>query len=144
MPKARKLLARVAAVFLLIAISYLRHTYYLNPNFRGGAFFVPIRGEATDSGEFAFVSMIVFFVLYGAVNWLFGQVFFDKIRRRLMLYVFAGILILSALFFGFYKLSGFMWLFHTGSILKNFILSPVYTLMAFFVLKQLATQGNRF
>lgn len=142
MRKAWALPAKIAVVVLLVLLSYLRHTYYLNPNFAGISFLVPIRGEAADSGVFAFRSMIVFFFLFGGLNWLFGQIFLSVGKGKYMLYIFAGIMVFCALLFGVYKLSGYIWLFHTGSILKNFILSPVYTLLMFFVLSKLVFKDS--
>ncbi len=142
----------ILPLIFIFGISYLRYTYILHPNFNGEAFLIKIKlVEALDNQEatglntmVSIKSIIIFWVLFFLGNVaLFFSLFssIDKVKTIGFFYLlisFFSVVFLALYFFWFKSPS----LFSLGSILKNFLLSPLFTAIAYIMTKYLHWFGK--
>ena len=112
-------------ILLLLAFSYLRHTYLLNPNLDGQSWLIGLRDKSPEMANISFKSMLLFYVIFGIVNGLFAQ-FILKKRQKLVMGLYIVLTLVSAVVYGLFKITDAEILFNTGSIIKNFVLSPLF------------------
>lgn len=152
MTNALKKYKFVFPLFFVFGLSYLRYTYILNPNFIGEQILIEIKSlnsygnETTNSITtlISIKSIIVFWVLFFLGNVaLFLSLFssFEKIKTIGFFYLLISFF--SAIFFAL----DVFWLkspsfFSLGSILKNFLLSPMFTAIAYIVIEYLHWFGK--
>ena len=136
------LLLAISLIFLFI-ISYLRFTWYINPNFSGDPLLIKIQGAGVNSGllgvdedinidihtRIRVRSILVFWILFGLVNILFcfqWKNFKQKIRGIILTY--GGLTLILVFLLGFHMILRPEEVFYKMfSIIKNFLLSPLYT-----------------
>lgn len=123
-------------IFILV-IAYWRYTYIINPNFLGEQMIVNIRylkfSQITLSPFITIRSIVIYWVLFLIGNiaiyfTLFG--WSEKVKSISGLYLLISVV--SALLFAldtFWFRSSFF--FNLAAILKNFILSPLFTAVTY-------------
>ena len=125
MPKTPDVLVKSSVVLLLLVASYLRHTFLINPNLEGNPWLISIRNKSPEFAEASFKSMMVFYIVFGIINGLFARFILNgKVSLTMTLYF--GLILLSAFMYGLFKLTDAEALFNAGSIIKNFVLSPLF------------------
>ncbi|GEM_PF-2501765 len=128
------MLFKTISVIFLFVISYLRHTYHIYPNFVGDPLFIKIRGGSDTLGSTALPSLITFVILFALANFLIAQSF-NRDKRSFWLMSYAGLMFISAILYVVFKMTEVDMIFRLGSILKNFLLSPVFTFFAYLMFK---------
>lgn len=154
MPKKHDLFKKYISVFPLIfilGIAYWRYTYILNPNFSGEDFLVEIKpfqedinSEILPDSLINIKSILIYWVLFLFGNLVFFRTLFnsfDKLKAIGLFYLLISFV--SAVFFGldifWFKSQTFS---SMGSILKNYLLSPMFTAIAYIVIKYLNWSGK--
>ena len=135
-------LLAISLIFLFF-ISYLRFTYYINPNLSGDPILIKISEanmnmEPIESGRINDLdintwirgrSIMVFWLIFGLANLLFcflGKDFKQNFMPFIISY--AGFTFLILIFAGLhFILSPEVVFYKLFSIIKNFLLSPLYT-----------------
>jgi hypothetical protein len=138
-----KKVAVILPVLAILVLSYYRFTYFINPNFSGEPFLIKIRQAAglqdivSPGGDANVRSIMVFWVLFLLGNAWFSVVLF---RSKVKVWFVIGLYLVtsgvSAAFFAgnwFFGHSAF--LSTMASMLKNLVLSPVFTAGCYIVLK---------
>jgi len=141
MNKVRVLL-KILIILLLALAGIMRHSYYINPVPAEQPLLVAksdYMEEEPDQkvhaiGGMAFTSMIVFYIIFGLINAMFGSIFLFTHRYKIM-WMYGIMVVVSAMLFGVYKMTGLKWVFDAGSIVKNFVLSPVFTIIMYIFFK---------
>ncbi len=125
-------------IFILV-IAYWRYTYIINPNFLGEQMMVNIRdlkfSQNTLSTFVTVRSIIIYWTLFLLGNTALYLTIFgwsEKLKSIIGLYLLISFV--SALFFAFDA----FWIkstfsFDLAAILKNFILSPVFTAVIYLI-----------
>ena len=139
-------------IVLLFIISYLRFSYYINPNFSGEPVWIKIAGARMDNlGLLDFnenntldinnmvkaKSIIVFWFLFGILNFTIFKSWRNQQQDTLLFFLTWGGLTLLIIFF-----MGLHFLFRPEQVffglftkIKNFLLSPLYTGVIFIFAK---------
>ena len=130
----------VLPLLFLLALSYWRYTYIINPNFHGDPFLLDYRLYIGSIGTNSLInirSIIIYWVLFFLGNVAFFLLLFsssEKIKAIIFFY-----LIITIFSFGFMMIDKFLLpssaLFNMGATMKNFILSPVFTGMAYIIVE---------
>ncbi len=135
----KKYIFIVPLVFILV-LAYWRNTYLINPNFNGDPWIIEINSldpQIPSKSLVSIKSIVVFWFLFFAGNvMLFTALFssFQKVKTMGIFYILLSGL--SVLFFGIDTLLTKSTLFFSfASIVKNFILSPLFTALSYLVLK---------
>jgi len=135
----RKYIFTLPLLFIL-GLSYWRYTYILNPNFAGEPVLISIKlfGKAIAANSHANIkSIIIYWLLFFLGNiGLFLTLFksFEKVKTIGFFYLL--LTIISVTCFGLDAL----WLksaaiFSLASILKNFLLSPMFTAIGYIMIE---------
>ena len=135
----------VFPLVFILGLAYWRYTYILNPNFAGDPIIISIKPswsenpevEVTVSSIVNIKSILIYWTLFFLGNIaLFVTLFssFEKVKPIGFLYILISIL--SVLFFAFdalwFKSPSF---FGLGSVLKNFLLSPMFTAITYIMVE---------
>ncbi len=126
----------VPLIFILV-IAYWRYTYIINPNFQGEQMIVNIRylkfSQISLSSFITIRSIVIYWILFFIGNIALYFTIFgwsEKVKSIIGLYLLISFV--SALFFTFdifwFRSSFF---FSLAAILKNFILSPLFTAVTY-------------
>jgi len=130
----------VLPLIFIIGLAYWRYTYILNPNFSGQQFLIEISGSAKSIEPNSLTnirSIIIYWTLFFLGNVaLFLTLFssFEKVKTVGFLYLLLSAF--SVIFFAFD-----LWVlkspffFSLAAILKNFLLSPMFTAMGYIVVE---------
>lgn len=124
----------------ILGLAYWRYTYILNPNLSGEPFIFEIRKIGDNFSAHSHVnikSIIIFWILFFLGNIAFFSTLFssfDKVKTIGFFYLL--LTSLSIIFFGVDAL----WIksqsiFSLASILKNFLLSPMFTAIAYIMVE---------
>lgn len=130
----------VLPLLFILALSYWRYTYILNPNYHGEPVLLNYRFYIASLGANSMVnirSIIIYWVLFLLGNMLFFRVLFSS-KEKVMAIIFFYLIISisSGLFFVADRfLLPSEALFSLGAIMKNFVLSPVFTAMAYIIVE---------
>jgi hypothetical protein len=142
----------IGSIILLFAISYLRFTYYINPNFSGEPIWIKIAGIElyySDLVEYDHInrldarlsvkikSIIVFWILFAFNNLLLFK-FWRSNKNDLifMLLTWGGLSLIIIIFMGIhFVLKPEQVFFGLFTKIKNFQLSPLYTGVIFIFAK---------
>jgi len=126
----------VLPLLFILGLAYWRYTYILNPNFNGELFLIHIEKYGNSIAARSPVnikSILTYWVLFFLGNiGLFFTLFssFDKVKIIVFFYLL--LTLISVVFLGidalWIKSSTF---FNLGAILKNFLLSPMFTAIAY-------------
>lgn len=127
-------------LLFILCLAYWRYTYILNPNFAGEPFLLDIRrfGNGISATHPANIkSIIVFWTLFFLGNIaLFAMLFssFDKVKAIVFFYLL--LTFVSVVFFAVDAL----WIkstavFSLASIIKNFLLSPMFTAIGYIMVE---------
>jgi len=127
-------------LLFILVLSYWRYTYILNPNLEGESIFLEYRIYAQKLGVNSLVnfrSIIIYWILFLIGNITFFQLLFsNKEKLRTIIIFFLIISIGSA---GFILADKFLVsseaLFSMGAMMKNFILSPMFTAMVYIIIE---------
>jgi len=125
---------------LILALSYWRYTYIINPNFEGTPVLLNYRYYIDSLGASSLVnirSIVIYWILF-----LFGNVTFfyflfksrQKVQAILMFFLTisvcsGGLLLLDRL------LLPSKALFNMGALMKNFLLGPLFTAMSYIIIE---------
>ena len=135
-------MSKVAAIITAAAIlglSYLRHTYFISFSIQEGVNLLPINFVQDQLPHLVSIykaqTIIWFTIACFIVNTLF-LFFFFKSRQFVLLHtiLFLSLSVISVFFI--YLGESQNWVFMVGASIKNFILSPIYTLVMFLIAKQ--------
>ena len=131
----------VLPLIFILGLAYWRYTYILNPNFSGEELLIEIRGfpasEITANSIINIKSIIIYWALFFLGNvGLFLMLSRDLEKAKTIGFLFLLVSFVSILFFA---LDAF-WLkspsfFSLASILKNFLLSPMFTAIAYIMIE---------
>ncbi len=127
-------------LLFILALSYWRYTYILNPNFHGEPVLLDYRlyiGSVGTSSLVNIRSIIIYWVLFFLGNAAFFlQLFSSRDKLKAIIFFF---LIVSSFGIGFLIIDKFLlpskMLFSMGAMMKNFVLSPVFTAMAYIIVE---------
>jgi len=142
----------IGFVVLLFIVSYLRYTYYINPNFSGEPVWIKIaEAKQQSKGILDFntiiypvidniimgKSIIVFWILFGIINVsLFKSWRNKKEDVMLFLLTYGGLSMIIVFFMGLhFVFRPEMVFFGLFTKIKNFLLSPLYTGVIFIFAK---------
>jgi len=138
-PSAKRYLFVLPLLFIL-ALSYWRYTFIIYPNFSGEPILLDYSLYIDSVGTNSLInirSIIIYWVLFFMGNVAFFLLLFssgEKIKAIIFFY-----LIITALSFGFLMIDKFLIpskaLFNMGAVMKNFILSPLFTAMAYIIVE---------
>ena len=137
------MIKRIAFIFpllFILGLAYWRYTYILNPNFSGDPTLIDIKSLKDGAAPNTLVymkSIIVYWFLFFIGNASFFYVLFKSAQKvRTVLFLYLLLSVISGLFLGadaFVYQSTF--LFNIGALLKNFLLSPMYTAIGYIVVE---------
>lgn len=130
----------VLPLLFILGLAYWRYTYILNPNLSGEPLLFEIRNIGHNISAHSTVnikSIIIFWILFFLGNIAFFTTLFssfDKVKTVGFFYLF--LTVISVIFFGIEAL----WIksqsiFSLASILKNFLLSPMFTGIAYIMVE---------
>jgi len=130
----------VLPLLFLLALSYWRYTYIINPNFQGDPVLLDYRFYIDSIGANSLInirSIIIYWVLFFLGNVAFFLLLFSSSEKiKAIIFFYLTITILS---FGFLMIDKFLFpsraLFNLGATMKNFILSPIFTAMAYIIVE---------
>jgi hypothetical protein len=129
----------VPLIFILW-LSYWRYTYILNPNTIGEPFFLDYRLYVNRLGANSLInvrSIILYWILFLIGNTTFFFILEGSLKTaRNISLIFLIISSISGMFFiihGLWLHSAFI--YSLGATIKNFVLSPVFTAVAYVMLK---------
>ena len=132
----------IPPLIFLLGLAYMRYTYILNPNFDGDPMLLEINkfGHSISANSLVNIkSLIIYWTLFFLGNTGFFSLLFtnfDKVKT-----VGFYFLLLTGISVVFLALDAF-WLhsptiFSLASILKNFLLSPMFTAIAYIMVEYL-------
>lgn len=125
-------------VLLILLFSYWRYTYILNPNFSGDPFIISIRAVGGSFEAYSSIkikSVIAYWLMFLIGNVLLFRTVFARNRKlKIAVLFFLLLSVASAAIFGLNYFFNAKALYMLGSLLKNFILSPVFPAVTFLVL----------
>ena len=139
-----KKVALVLSVFAILVISYYRYTYFINLNFAGEPIFIKVRQAAglmdvtvTPGSDANVRSILVYWLLFLLGNaWFSIAMFRDRSKAYFVIGLYLAISGISVIFFALNWLFGSLAFLSTmASMLKNLVLSPVFTAGCYLVLK---------
>ena len=131
----------VLPLIFILGLAYWRYTYILNPNFSGEQFLIEIKdspaSEITANSIINIKSIIIYWALFFLGNIaLFLTLSKDLDKAKTIGFLYLLISFVSILFFAldafWLKSSSF---FSLASILKNFLLSPMFTAIAYIMIE---------
>jgi len=133
----------ILSVLAILVLSYYRYTYFINPNFSGEQVLIKIRQAAglqdavAPGGDANVRSILVFWGLFLLGNaWFSIALFRDKAKVWFVIGLYLAISGISAAFFaGNWLFGPSAFLSSMASMLKNLVLSPVFTAGCYIVLK---------
>ncbi len=127
-------------LLFILALSYWRYTYIINPNYHGEPVLLDYRHYINSIGASSLInirSIIIYWVLFFLGNTVFF-LFLYSLRDKLKAIIFF-FLIISFFGFGFLIIDKFLipskMFFNMGAMMKNFVLSPVFTAMAYIIVE---------
>lgn len=130
----------VLPLLFILALSYWRYTYILNPNYHGEPVLLDYRVYISSLGANSMVnirSIVIYWVLFFLGNMLFFRVLFSSKEKVLAIIFFY--LIISFASGVFFIADRFLLpseaLFSLGAIMKNFVLSPIFTGMSYIIIE---------
>ena len=139
-PEALKKYSFILPLIFILGLAYLRYTFILNPNFNGDLFLIHIGkyGQTVSINSLLTIkSIIIYWILFFLGNiGLFITLFnsFDKVKIIGFFYLL--LTFLSVICLGidalWFKSPAF---FGLGAILKNFLLSPMFTAIAYIMVE---------
>jgi len=128
------MVSKIISVFILFLLSYLRHTFLININFKGEALFIGVMEAGKLSHKLSLASMICYVILFGFCNYFLATSFIKtKTSQWMLLYV--ALAVMSAFFYAVYLATDIIFIFSIGSVIKNFLLSPVFPVVVFILFK---------
>jgi len=118
----------------------MRYTYLINPNASGQDIFIEIDGQGSllqQQSSLNIISIIVFWTLFFLGNIALFLTLFSSITKvKTIVFLY---LLLSVISAGLFALDHWVFnspfLFSLGGILKNFLLSPMFTAMGYIVIE---------
>ena len=140
--------AFVLPLFFILGLSYWRYTYILNLNFAGEPIIIHISqfGHGISASSMVNIkSIIIYWFLFFLGNAaLFLMLFRTSIHKvKTIVFFYFLITFLSALFFGIDRIIlKSESIFSLASILKNFLLSPMFTAIGYIVVEYLHWFGK--
>ncbi|MCK5700990.1 MAG: hypothetical protein KAI29_07555, partial [Cyclobacteriaceae bacterium] len=127
----------VLPLIFILGLAYWRFTYILNLNFSGEQFLIEIKGSPASEITANSIINIKSIIIYWALFFLGNIALFLMLSKELEKTKTIGFLYLLISFVSilFFALDAF-WLkspsfFSLASILKNFLLSPMFTAIAY-------------
>jgi hypothetical protein len=130
----------VLPLLFILALSYWRYTYIINPNFQGDPVLLNYRAYIATLGANSLInirSIMLYWTMFFLGNLAFFLVLFSsKEKVKAIIFFYLIISFASAVFLAadrFLLPSGA--LFSLGAIMKNFILSPIFTAMAYIIVE---------
>ena len=131
----------VLPLIFILGLAYWRFTYILNPNFSGEQFLIEIKGSPASEITANSIINIKSIIIYWALFFLGNIALFLMLSKELEKTKTIGFLYLLISFVSilFFALDAF-WLkspsfFSLASILKNFLLSPMFTAIAYIMIE---------
>ncbi len=131
----------VLPLLFILGLAYWRYTYILNPNFSGDQWLVNIRQmrrmQISVSSIVMGKSIIIYWVFFFMGNTAFFTLLFSDFKKVKMI----GFLFLLISFFSasLFAIDTFILkseaVFSLAAILKNFLLSPVFTAMGYLMIE---------
>ncbi len=135
----KKYLPFLPVLFILI-LAYCRYTYFLNPNLSGEPFIIPIQSdfnhEIAPDSIMNIKSIVTYWLLFLMGNMLFFSWTFSRDAAQGIAFFYILISLFSMTFFAIDRFIFQTPVFYTsGSNIKNFLLSPLFTGVMFVILK---------
>ena len=131
----------VLPLIFILGLAYWRFTYILNLNFSGEQFLIEIKGSPASEITANSIINIKSIIIYWALFFLGNIALFLMLSKELEKTKTIGFLYLLISFVSilFFALDAF-WLkspsfFSLASILKNFLLSPMFTAIAYIMIE---------
>ncbi|MCK5104369.1 MAG: hypothetical protein KAR17_16205 [Cyclobacteriaceae bacterium] len=138
----------VLPLIFILGLAYWRYTYILNPNLSGEELLIEIRGSPASEITANSIINIKSIIIYWALFFLGNIALFLMLSKGLEKAKTIGFLFLLVSFVSilFFALDAF-WLkspsfFSLASILKNFLLSPLFTAIAYIMIEYFHSFGK--
>jgi len=139
-PDTLKKYAFTLPLLFILGLAYWRYTYILNPNLAGEPFLIEIQklGRIISANSPVNIkSIIIYWTLFFLGNVaLFLTLFSSLEKTKTVLFFYLLLTFMSILFFG---IDAFLIksqsAFSLASILKNFLLSPMFTSIAYIMVE---------
>lgn len=139
-PDTLKKYAFALPLLFILGLAYWRYTYILNPNFSGEPFVIDIRkfGHAITANSPANIkSIIIYWTLFFLGNATLFLTLFSSLQKvKTIVFFYLLLTSISVLSFGIDAI----WIkseavFNLASILKNFLLSPMFTAIGYIMVE---------
>lgn len=130
----------VLPFLFILVIAYTRYTYIINPNFQGEPVFLEYGYYAQELGAHSMVnirSIIIYWILFFSGNVIFFHLLFsskEKVRTVIFFFLVISIGSAGCIIADKYMVSSEA-LFSMGAMMKNFILSPMFTAMSYIIIE---------
>ena len=127
----------VLPLIFILGLAYCRYTFIINPNISGESFLIGIKTLSNDQLSLSIKSIIIYWFLFFHVNVALFITLFSSFKKvKTIGFLFLLISSFSVLFF---VIDAF-WIksvsfFSLASILKNFLLSPMFTAIAYIMVE---------
>jgi hypothetical protein len=130
----------VLPLIFILGLAYSRYTYILNPNFSGDPFLIEIKATGASIAPNSAVnirSIIIYWTLFFLGNIAFFLSLFTAFEKvKTVGFLFLLLSFISLVFFGidaFISKADFV--FNLAAILKNFLLSPMFTAVGYLIVE---------
>lgn len=127
------MIGKILSVLFIFLISYFRNTFLINPNLKDESFLIySWNYQATQ--QLSLISMLCYIFLFGLGNYFIARSFIKE-KSNLWMIVYLMFVIIITVLYGIYLISDYKAIFSIGSIIKNFLLSPVFPVLVFIFFK---------
>lgn len=139
LPKANRY-AFVVPLLFILALSYWRYTYILNPNFQGDPVLLDYRYYIHSLGANSMLnirSILIYWVFFFLGNVLFFLVLFtskEKVKAIIFFYLIISS-VSGALFFIQIFIYASPAIYGLAATMKNFMLSPIFTGVGYIIVE---------
>jgi hypothetical protein len=139
-PEVLKRYTFVLPLLFILGVAYWRYTFILNPNFSGDPllFEIKVDGKAIAHNSVINIrSIIVYWTLFFLGNVAFFLTLFSSMKKvKTVVFLF---LLLSFFSLAFFAIDAFVvkspFAFSLGAIIKNFLLSPMFTAVGYIIVE---------
>ena len=130
----------ILPLLFILGLAYWRYSFILNPNLSGDPFLIEINASGTSIAPNSAInirSIIIYWILFFLGNIAFFLSLFSTFEKvKTVIFLFLLLSFLSVLFFGIDAfISKTQFVFNLAAILKNFLLSPMFTAVGYIVVE---------
>ncbi len=127
---------KIVSIGFIFLCSYWRHTYYFDL-LGTDSVLIKVGNEVGNAVKFQ--SVTIYFIFFGMANaWI--ALVYKKEYLKLWVVIYVVLFAVATIFIGLHYASKLSGLFSLGTIIKNFLLSPIFPLVLFVILFKMEQQ----